>query len=90
MKLDLFLEFASPPGARRSLAEVMEDGLAIVRALIERKVIGDFRAPNIMRFGFTPLTLSYEDVFNAVCKLDEVMKNEAWRDIDQSRYGDVT
>ena len=32
MKLDLFLEFASPPGARRSLAEVMEDGLAIVRA----------------------------------------------------------
>ena len=32
MKLDLFIEFASPSGARRSLAEVMEDGLAIVRA----------------------------------------------------------
>jgi kynureninase len=54
--------------------------LAIVRALIERGVIGDFRTPDIARFGLTPLTLRYEDVWNAAAIVAEVMADDAWRD----------
>ncbi len=42
------------------------EGYAIVQALIRRGVIGDFRDPDVMRFGFTPLYLGYCDVFDAV------------------------
>ena len=51
-----------------------------MRALIERGVIGDFRAPDILRFGLTPLYLGFEDVWRAVEILAEVMESEAWRD----------
>jgi kynureninase len=52
---------------------------AIIQALIERKVIGDFRDPDICRFGFTPLYLRFVDVFDAVEHLVEVMATEAYR-----------
>lgn len=52
----------------------------IMQALIARGVIGDFRAPSSMRFGFTPLYTSYEDVWQAVCILEDVMATGAWRD----------
>jgi kynureninase len=54
-------------------------GYAIVRALIEAGVIGDFRAPDVARFGFTPLYLSYADVFEAGRRLKTVMDEELWR-----------
>ena len=53
---------------------------AIVAALIARGVIGDFRAPDIARFGLTPLYLRYEDVWSAVDILAEIMASGAWRD----------
>lgn len=56
------------------------DGYAIVQALIARGVIGDFRAPDVMRFGFGPLYLRYGDVDDAVAILDDVMRTGAWRD----------
>ncbi|MFZ1062867.1 MAG: kynureninase [Acidimicrobiales bacterium] len=56
------------------------DGYGIVQALIERGVIGDFRAPDICRFGFTPLYLRYVDVFDAVERLVEVMTSQMYRD----------
>jgi kynureninase len=49
-----------------------------VQALIARKVIGDFRAPDVLRFGFTPLYLRFADVWDAVAQLKDVMASEAW------------
>jgi kynureninase len=57
-----------------------DEAYAIVQALIERNVVGDFRDPDICRFGFTPLYLRYVDVYEAVDVLVDVMKSEAFRD----------
>jgi kynureninase len=51
----------------------------IMQALIERGVIGDYREPNLMRFGFTPLTLRYVELWDAVMILREVMLSGAWK-----------
>ena len=51
-----------------------------MQALIDRGVIGDFRAPNIMRFGFTPLYLDEEDVLAAVETLSRVINDNLWDD----------
>lgn len=53
---------------------------AVVQALIANGVIGDFRDPDIMRFGLTPLYLRYRDIERAVEILAEVLRSEAWRD----------
>jgi len=50
----------------------------ICRALIARGVIGDFRDPDILRFGFAPLYVGYEDVFLAATALAEVIESDAW------------
>lgn len=52
---------------------------AICQALIARGVIGDFRAPDILRLGFAPLYLRYADVSTAVAELAALMQAEAWR-----------
>lgn len=51
---------------------------AVMQALIARGVIGDFRQPDIMRFGLTPLYLRFEDMFRAAEILAEVMATRAW------------
>jgi kynureninase len=56
------------------------DGYAIVQALIARQVIGDFRAPDILRFGFTPLYTRFVDVWDAVDRLVAVLRTEEWRE----------
>ena len=50
-----------------------EGAYAIVQALIARGVIGDYRAPDILRFGFTPLYIGFADVWNAVEHLKQVL-----------------
>ena len=55
-----------------------ENGHAAMQALIDRGVIGDFRAPDIMRFGFTPLYLDRDDVVAAAETIAEVIGNELW------------
>lgn len=56
-----------------------EKGYPIMRALIERGVIGDFRAPDVMRFGMTPLYLRYVDILDAVEILSDVMATSQWQ-----------
>ena len=72
---------ASPadPAARGSqIAYAHPEAYAIVQALIARGVIGDFRAPDILRFGLTPLYLRFADVERAVAILGEIMEARAW------------
>jgi len=56
-----------------------EQGYPTIQALIDQSVIGDFRAPNIMRFGFTPLFVDENDVAAAVDILEDILKRELWR-----------
>jgi len=55
------------------------EGYAIIQALIERGVIGDFRSPDILRFGFAPLYVGFADVFDAVEALDAIMVKSEYR-----------
>ena len=57
-----------------------ENGYAAMQAVIDRGVIGDFRAPDIMRFGFTPMYLDAADVSRAVGIIAEVMNERLWDD----------
>ncbi|SDE17243.1 kynureninase [Ruegeria marina] len=80
------LELASPrdPNLRGSQVSFrFADGYAAMQALIARGVIGDFRAPDIMRFGFTPLYIDEGDVRAAVDILADVMNNRLW---DRNEY----
>jgi kynureninase len=54
------------------------EGYAIMQALIARGVIGDFRAPDIVRFGFTPLYTTFADVWDAVDQIDAVLTDREW------------
>ena len=67
-----------------------EHGYPIMQALIDRGVIGDFRDPDIMRFGFTPLYVGYEDVWRAAETLEQIMESGAWRDERYSVRAAVT
>ena len=57
-----------------------EGAYAIVQALIARGVIGDFRAPDVLRFGFTPLYLGWADAWDAAEHLAQVMETGQWRE----------
>lgn len=67
-----------------------EGAYAIVQALIARGVIGDFRAPDILRFGFTPLYLGFEDVWNAADHLVQVLEAAEWQRPEFNRKNAVT
>ncbi|WP_182084952.1 kynureninase [Aureimonas sp. ME7] len=80
------LELASPRDPARRGSQVsfrFADGYAVMQALIAEKVIGDFRAPDIMRFGFTPLYLSEGGVERGAAILVDVMRSRRW---DQPRF----
>ncbi len=77
------LSLASPrdPHSRGSqVSFAFDHGYPAMQALIERGVIGDFRAPNIMRFGFTPLYLNEGDVIAAAKIIEDVINNDLWQD----------
>jgi len=90
------LELASPREARKRGSQVswrMPDGdaaYAVVQALIRRGVIGDFRAPDVLRFGFAPSYLRYTDVWDAVEHLHAVLESREWADPALARRQAVT
>ena len=66
------------------------EGYAIMQALIARGVIGDFRAPDILRFGFTPLYINEDDVVKAVAHFREVMVSREYERAEFQSRGKVT
>ncbi|MDX8352386.1 kynureninase [Cognatiyoonia sp. IB215182] len=77
------LTLASPRDADGRGSQVsfrFAEGYAAMQACIARNVIGDFRAPDIMRFGFTPLFIDAADVDKAIAVIADVMTNRLWDD----------
>ncbi|MFK7764649.1 MAG: kynureninase [Roseobacter sp.] len=66
------------------------EGYAAMQALIARGVIGDFRAPDIMRFGFTPLYLDESDILKAVHIVEDVMIHALWDNPQYQQKAAVT
>jgi kynureninase len=80
------LELLSPrdPAVRGSqVSFTFDEGYAVIQALIAQGVIGDFRAPNVLRFGFTPLYLDEDDVRQAAEILGDIMADGSW---DQDQF----
>jgi kynureninase len=76
-------------GSQASFARA-EGGYPIMQALIARGVIGDFRAPDILRFGFTPLYTRFVDVWDAVEHLLQVLQSGEWREARFNQRAAVT
>ncbi|MFM9166682.1 MAG: kynureninase [Candidatus Limnocylindrus sp.] len=66
------------------------EGYRIMQALISRGVIGDFRAPNVLRFGFSPLYVRFVDIDRAVAVLAEILRTEMWREPQFAARNTVT
>jgi kynureninase len=78
---DLGVEVVSPREAKIRGSQVSlrhQEAYRVMRALIDRGVIGDFRTPDLLRFGFSALYTRYVDVFDAVRRLREVLTSRAW------------
>ncbi|EFL88599.1 kynureninase [Ahrensia sp. R2A130] len=76
---DLKLTSPRDPAQRGSqVSFAFEHGYAVMQALIARGVVGDFRAPNLIRFGFAPLYNTMGDVDLAADTLADIMKSAAW------------
>lgn len=87
------LKLASPRAADERGSQVsfaFEHGYAAMQALIDRGVIGDFRAPDIMRFGFTPLYLDEKDIVQAADIIAEVISKRLWDDAKYKKVSRVT
>ena len=87
------LALATPRDSARRGSQISfrhPEGYAIMQALIARGVIGDFRAPDILRFGFTPLYTRRKDVEGAVAILAEIMRTDAWNREEYRRRARVT
>jgi kynureninase len=89
----LGLESVSPPPSERRGGHVsvrFEHGYEVIQALIAHGVIGDFRQPDLMRFGFSPLFLGYGDVWDAASMLANILGTEEWRAAKYSARRKVT
>ena len=89
--LGLALATTRDPARRGSqVSFAHESGYAVMQALIARGVIGDFRAPDLLRFGFTPLYVRHVDVWDAVEILRDVLATGAWKRAEFQTRAEVT
>jgi kynureninase len=75
------VRLASPRDPARRGSHVVfahPQGYAVMQALIARGVIGDFRVPDLMRFGFTPLYTRFVDAVRAAETLAEILQSREW------------
>ena len=88
---DLVLASPRDPSVRGSqVSFAYPQGYAAMQALIARGVIGDFRAPDIMRFGITPLYLDAGDIDAAVDEIERVIRDALWDRPEYLRRSRVT
>lgn len=90
---DFGFTLASPRDGTKRGSQVSfthEQGYAIMQALIAKNIVGDFRAPDIIRFGFTPLYTRYIDVWDAVMGLRNIMENDLWQKPEYNKREAVT
>ncbi|MFG1825362.1 kynureninase [Microbispora bryophytorum] len=89
----LGLVLATPRDPERRGSQVSyrhPQGYPVVRALADRGVVGDYREPDFVRFGFAPLYLRHVDVHDTATALAEVLREELWRDERYARRLTVT
>jgi kynureninase len=87
------LTLASPRDGNKRGSQVSfrhPNGYAIMQALIARGVIGDFRAPDAIRFGFTPLYIGEPEVRAAVDRIEDVVNNRRWDAAEYRKMAVVT
>jgi len=87
------LDLASPRDAQHRGSQVAlrhAEAHAIMQASIARGVIGDFRAPDLLRFGFAPLYVRFVDVFDAALTLREILADRSWDRPELKRQAAVT
>ncbi len=87
------LTLASPRDSKSRGSQVSlrhSAGYQIMQALIERGIVGDFRAPDVLRFGLTPLYQRFLDVWEAVEALRDILENRVWDHPRFQRRGVVT
>jgi len=90
---DIALELASPADSAKRGSQLSfrhENAYAICQALIARGVIGDFRDPDILRLGFAPAYLWFEDMAEAARHLSEVLSSGEWRREEFNQRAAVT
>jgi len=87
------LRLASPRDSSQRGSHVafhFEHGYAAMKALIDRGLTGDFRAPDIMRFGITPLYIDAADIQRAASIIEDVMINRLWNKAEYLLQSPVT
>lgn len=87
------LELVTPRDGSKRGSQVSyshPQGFPIMQALIAQGVIGDYREPNILRFGFTPLYVSYTDVWDTVNILANILSKRTWEKPEFQKRGNVT
>lgn len=89
----LGLKLAGPRAAQARGSQVSfhhAQGYPVMQALISRGVIGDFRAPDILRFGFAPLYVRYVDMWDAAQILIDILETRGWDRPEFHRRAAVT
>jgi len=67
-----------------------KNGYAIMQAIKDKGLIGDFRTPDVLRFGITPLYMTYKNIYDAVDIINEVMLTQAWNKPEYRTQAEVT
>jgi kynureninase len=88
---DLVLNSPRDPARRGSQVGFRHpQGYAVMQALIAEGVVGDFRAPDVLRFGFAPLYNDLDDVSQAVATLARILRDGSWDSAEFRRKAAVT